>query len=167
MAERDDSPKALAHALVQRIFELLHELRTTLPKLELPREMSESASAHAERLLYLALLGAIEAGLVRTMEGRGHRLEAGQRAPRADGGGVAPGAGEAACRPREAGGGPVKLVFVSGLRWRISRRRLRRWSMPRYWGILFLAVKPAQARARKALSCTGWPSSCGSVTPST
>jgi hypothetical protein len=53
---------------VQRVFELLHEFRTALPKLEVSRSHSESASAQAERLLYLALLGAIEAGLVRTME---------------------------------------------------------------------------------------------------
>jgi hypothetical protein len=64
----DESPEALAHALVQRIFELLHECRKTLPKLELPRSRPESPSAHAERLLYLALLGALEAGLVKTME---------------------------------------------------------------------------------------------------
>jgi hypothetical protein len=39
-----------------------------LPKLEVPRARHESASAQAERHLYLALLGALEAGLVRTME---------------------------------------------------------------------------------------------------
>jgi len=38
-----------------------------VPKLEAPRAPA-SASAQAERLLYLALLGALEAGLVRTME---------------------------------------------------------------------------------------------------
>jgi hypothetical protein len=68
MVERDESPEALGHALVQRLFELLHECRATLPKLEVPRVRSESASAQAERHLYLALLGALEAGLVRTME---------------------------------------------------------------------------------------------------
>jgi hypothetical protein len=68
MAEPDESPEAAAHALVQRIFELLHECRATLPKLEGPGARPESASAQAERLLYLALLGALEAGLVRTME---------------------------------------------------------------------------------------------------
>jgi hypothetical protein len=68
MGQRDDSPEALAHALVQRIFTLPHECRATLPKLEVPRERTESASAQAEGMLYLALLGAIEAGLVRTME---------------------------------------------------------------------------------------------------
>jgi hypothetical protein len=67
MAERDESPETLAHALVQRSFELLHECRAILPKLEIPRGRSESASGRAERLLYLALLGALEAGLVRTM----------------------------------------------------------------------------------------------------
>ncbi len=53
---------------MHRVFELLHECRGILPKLETPRARSESASAQAERLVYLALLGAIEAGLVRTME---------------------------------------------------------------------------------------------------
>jgi hypothetical protein len=61
MVERDESPEALAHVLVQRIFELLHECRATLANLEVPRSV-------AERLLYLALLGALEAGFVKTME---------------------------------------------------------------------------------------------------
>jgi hypothetical protein len=68
MAERDECPEAAAHVLVQHIFELLHECRGILRKLETPRGAPESASAQAERLLYLALLGAIEAGLVHTME---------------------------------------------------------------------------------------------------
>lgn len=68
MTERDESPEALAHALVHRIFELLHECRATLTKLGVPGSRSESASAQAERHLYLALLGALEAGLVRAME---------------------------------------------------------------------------------------------------
>jgi hypothetical protein len=68
MAERDESPEAIAHALVSRIFGLLHECRAVLPKLEMLPARPESASAQAERVLYVALLGAIEAGLVRTME---------------------------------------------------------------------------------------------------
>jgi hypothetical protein len=67
-AEPDDSPEALAHALVQRVFELLHECRGILPELETSPARPESASAQAERLLYLALLASLEAGLVRTME---------------------------------------------------------------------------------------------------
>jgi hypothetical protein len=70
MAEQKESPEALAHALVQRIFELLHECRATLLKLEMSRARWESPSAQAERMLYLALLGGQEAGLVRTMESR-------------------------------------------------------------------------------------------------
>jgi hypothetical protein len=62
MAEGDGSPEALAHSLVDRIFDLLHECRAVLPKLETPPARSESASAQAERMLYLALLGALEAG---------------------------------------------------------------------------------------------------------
>jgi hypothetical protein len=68
MAERDESPEAIAHALVQRVFGLLHECRAALRELEAPRARPESASAQAERMLYRTLLGAIEAGLVRTME---------------------------------------------------------------------------------------------------
>ncbi len=67
MAEQDKSPEAVAHAVVRRIFEVLHECRAVLPKLE-AAHAPESASAQTERLLYLALLGALEAGLVRTME---------------------------------------------------------------------------------------------------
>jgi hypothetical protein len=68
MTERDESPEALAHALVGRIFDLLHECRAVLPKLEMPPARPESASVQAERVLYVALLSAIAAGLVRTME---------------------------------------------------------------------------------------------------
>jgi hypothetical protein len=68
VTQQDESPEAIAHALVERIFGLLHECRATLPKLEVPGARPESASAQSERLLYLALLGALEAGLVRTIE---------------------------------------------------------------------------------------------------
>jgi hypothetical protein len=44
------------------------QVQAVLPELGAPRAHPESASAQAERLLYVALLGAIEAGLVRTME---------------------------------------------------------------------------------------------------
>jgi hypothetical protein len=87
MAERDDSPEALAHALVQRVFELLHECRAILLKLEVPHAGSESARAQAERLLYFALLGALEARLPHH-GGRGHGFETGQPTPWADGGRV-------------------------------------------------------------------------------
>jgi hypothetical protein len=50
--ERDESPEALAHALVERIFEMLHECRETLLKLETPHAQPESPNAQAERLLY-------------------------------------------------------------------------------------------------------------------
>ena len=39
-----------------------------MPQLEPGGERQESASAEAERLLYFALVGALEAGLVRTAE---------------------------------------------------------------------------------------------------
>lgn len=68
MTDPDPSPEALAYALVGRVLDLLHECRAVLPKLETPRAHPESASAQAERVLYVTLLGALEAGLVRTME---------------------------------------------------------------------------------------------------
>jgi hypothetical protein len=65
--DRDESPEGRAVALVHRLFEALHECRTLLPVLAEPREGEESPSARAERLVYFALLGALEAGLVSTM----------------------------------------------------------------------------------------------------
>jgi hypothetical protein len=62
-----DEPTAQAVALVERFFLLLHECRLLPPQLETGPE-PEPASAQAERLLYYALMGAIEAGLVRTAE---------------------------------------------------------------------------------------------------
>jgi hypothetical protein len=61
-------PAAQAHALVERLFALLHDCRAVVPQLEPGGERHESASAQAERLLYYALVGALEAGLVRTAE---------------------------------------------------------------------------------------------------
>lgn len=58
---------ARAVALLERLFGLLHECRALVPQLE-AGEPSESTSAQAERLLYYALVGAIEEGLVRTAE---------------------------------------------------------------------------------------------------
>jgi hypothetical protein len=65
---RDESPEERAVALVHRLFEALHECRSLLPALGESREGRESPSARAERRVYFALLGALEAGLVRTME---------------------------------------------------------------------------------------------------
>ena len=62
-----DEPAAQAHALVERLFALLHDCRTVVPQLEAART-DPGVSAQAERLLYCALLGALEAGLVRTAE---------------------------------------------------------------------------------------------------
>jgi hypothetical protein len=53
---------------VQGLFEMLHECRTLLPSLAEPQTSKESTSTRAERLVYFALLGALEAGLVRTMK---------------------------------------------------------------------------------------------------
>ena len=53
-----DDPAAHAHALVERLFALLHECRVLVPQLETARTPAESPSAEAERLLYYALIGA-------------------------------------------------------------------------------------------------------------
>ena len=68
MDDRDQSPEDRAIALVYRLFEKLHECRTLLPMLAEPQASQESQSARAERLVYFAVLGALEAGLVRTMK---------------------------------------------------------------------------------------------------
>ena len=60
-----DEPAAQAHALLERLFALLHDCRAVVPQLEPARTNPEPVSAQAERLLYYALVGAIEAGLVR------------------------------------------------------------------------------------------------------
>ena len=84
----------LCDALVERRFALLHECRVLVPQLKMART-PESPSAEAERLLYYALAGAIEAGLVRTAE---DVLRVLRQAPAAwaNGGGVAEAAGAAA-----------------------------------------------------------------------
>jgi hypothetical protein len=64
----DDETAALAHAILKRLFAVLHDCRAVVPQLEAARTEPEPASAHAERLLYFALVGALEAGLVRTAE---------------------------------------------------------------------------------------------------
>src|SRR5262245_48765195 len=61
-------PAAEAHALVERLFALLHDCRAIVRQLEPSRGPQQSASAEAERLLYFGLIAAIEDGLVRTAE---------------------------------------------------------------------------------------------------
>jgi hypothetical protein len=51
-----------------RILDLAAECRAMLPELTAPPNQPETPSAQAERHLYLALLGALEVGLVRTVE---------------------------------------------------------------------------------------------------
>jgi len=63
-----EEPAARAVALVERLFALLHECRALVPQLEAAGADPEPVSAQAERLLYYALVGAIEAGPVRTAE---------------------------------------------------------------------------------------------------
>jgi len=63
-----DEPDTQAHVLVERVFAMLCECRTLLPKLERPRQPNERPSAEAERILYSTLVSALENGLVRAME---------------------------------------------------------------------------------------------------
>ena len=63
-----DEPAAQAHGLLERLFVLLHDCRAVVPHLEAAPSNPEPVSAEAERLLYFALVGAIEARLVRTAE---------------------------------------------------------------------------------------------------
>ena len=59
---------ARAVILVERLFAHLHDCRAVVPQLEAAPTDPEPVSAQAERLLYFALVGALEAGLVRTAE---------------------------------------------------------------------------------------------------
>ena len=61
-----DEAATRAVALVERLFALLHDCRALVPQLEAGPD-SEPVGAQAERLYY-ALVGALEAGLVRTAE---------------------------------------------------------------------------------------------------
>jgi hypothetical protein len=63
-----EEPAARAVTLVERLFALLHECRSLVPQREGAGPEPEPVSAQAERLLYYALVGALEAGLVRTAE---------------------------------------------------------------------------------------------------
>ena len=62
-----DEPTARAHALLEHLFANLHECRALVPQLERGPE-GETPSAEAERLVYYALVGAIEEGFVHTAE---------------------------------------------------------------------------------------------------
>ena len=61
-------PEAHTHALIHRIAAILNEVHELGQQLQRPPQPNESASAEVHRLLYFALAGAIEAGLLRTME---------------------------------------------------------------------------------------------------
>jgi hypothetical protein len=62
-----DEPAVRAHALLEHLFAILHECRALVPQLEHGPD-DESRSGEAECLVYYALAGAIEAGLVRTAD---------------------------------------------------------------------------------------------------
>jgi hypothetical protein len=63
-----DEAAVRAVALVERLFAHLHDCRALVPQLEGAGPEPEPVSAQAEQLLYYALVGALEAGLVRTAE---------------------------------------------------------------------------------------------------
>jgi hypothetical protein len=54
--------------LLERLFALLRDCRDVVPQLEAAPTDPEPVSAQAGRLLYYALVGALEASLVRTAE---------------------------------------------------------------------------------------------------
>ena len=54
--------------MVERLFALLLDCRATVRSLEPGADAAATPSVEAERLLYFALVGAVEAGLVRTAE---------------------------------------------------------------------------------------------------
>jgi hypothetical protein len=55
-----EEPAAQAHALLERLFALLHDCRAVVPQLEAAATDPEPVSAQAERLLYFALVGATQ-----------------------------------------------------------------------------------------------------------
>ena len=61
-------PTAQAQAIIERVLGLVTECRAALRALERPGEPGESSSAEAERILYYALMSAIDTGFIRTME---------------------------------------------------------------------------------------------------
>src|SRR5215813_8291769 len=67
MTPAHDDRADRAHTLIERVAALLEDSNALRRALERPR-CTESARVESERLLYFALTGAIEAGLVRTVE---------------------------------------------------------------------------------------------------
>jgi hypothetical protein len=138
MADSDDFAEARAHALVTRILGLLNECRAILPELDAPTNKPEPSGAQAERHLYLALLAALEAELVRTVSDALAVPAPSEPAARANGGGVAGGAGAPApavelgvrarrkerCQQRGTHPKPHRPVFRPS-RAETSRRRSR------------------------------------------
>ena len=61
-------PAAQAHTVLERLFALRTTAARSSRSSRPARTDGEPVSAQAERLLYFALVGAIEAGLVRTAE---------------------------------------------------------------------------------------------------
>ena len=62
------APTAQAQAIMERVLGLVRECRVVLRSLEHPPKQGESSSAEAERILYVTLMSAIDAGLIKTME---------------------------------------------------------------------------------------------------
>ena len=63
-----DEPAGQAQAILERLLVLLHDCSALVLQLAAARTDPELVSAQAEQLLNLALVAAIEAGLVRTAE---------------------------------------------------------------------------------------------------
>jgi hypothetical protein len=64
-----DDPEAAANALIGRVAEILNEAHALVRELELPNSATgRTAHAEAQRVLYFALVSALEVGLFRAIE---------------------------------------------------------------------------------------------------
>ena len=54
---------------MERVLRLVTECRSVLRALEHPPTTGESSSAEAERILYFTLMSALDAGLIKALEG--------------------------------------------------------------------------------------------------
>jgi hypothetical protein len=68
MIPASNAPEAQAHALVERVAQLLDECHALRGPLETAPEAGEGASAEAVRVLYFALTSALEVALTRALE---------------------------------------------------------------------------------------------------
>jgi|SRR5262245_56305956 hypothetical protein len=68
MTSGSDEPTDQAQAIMEGVLRLVTDCRSVLRAFEHSGQPGESSSAEAERILYVTLMSAIDAGLLRTME---------------------------------------------------------------------------------------------------